>query len=185
MKKLIGPIAAALFAAMLAPAQAAEVDTTSFVFPQFGSGLTVSWVFSDQGVSLSAGDTFVDDILFNPPLSQSTLFLQLAADTVGTAPSVEFTNLTLFPIGSPGDDVPLFLFGNSGDIIGFTPLPVDSGVYDLEVSGTALVNGAGYGGEVDGTLPIPEPSAPLLILAGIAGAIGLSRRTARATPAIG
>ena len=138
-------------------------------------------VFTQIAPQRLAGDTFVDEYLFNIPDDEDvSLFVQDTYSAYGKhhaiLPNVTFSGYTVTDYGSASQ-----LYNFSEDLS--TPylliadgLTLSSGFYDLVVDGRINVNGGGYTGQVD-TLPaVPEPQNALLMLASLAAMGALVRR---------
>jgi hypothetical protein len=126
-----------------------------------------------------AGDTFQDDFLFTIQDGQELSFF--ATSNPGkfmgfVVPSALLDSITVFDL--QGDVyVPEFKLDT---LIGFyeSGLTLNSGAYDLEITGDLLTNGGGYSGVMT-TVPVPEPSGFALMLAGLGAMVTLVRRRNR------
>lgn len=192
MKKILSmalALAALAFSAAT-PARSAEVDNTFFLFPQFGSGLTINWQFNNLVTSgssptpvspLLAGDTFVDDFIFNPPLDSTQISLSLVAGLINQAVSVSLSSVSLFAFqpGVPVSPIALDLFGDSSTLTGYSALPIDNGTYVFEIRGKALLDGGTFSGTLTGSVPdpVPEPASIVLLLVGLASVYAVRRRS--------
>lgn len=177
MQKLA--LSAALCAGFFASACAnAATETNQFFVPAtFGPWTTQYFTFTNSapGVDRLAGDTFVDDFIFNAPPQLSAVDFYALAD-LSQLPSVglQFSDFKLFSQadGTTYDfsskvQTPFFMSASG--------LILDSGVYTLEIDGQILQNGATYSGMIEA---VPEPGTWALALAGLAivGFMGMRRR---------
>ena len=182
--------AVALAGGLAAPAFAdasKDIVTQDVFFDSlsFGDGLDT---FGQFGNSFAATGAFDEVFLFfSPPIASQVAF-DGSADYAGTKATVSFTGFDFGVLNQENFDqdgnflgvnvssLPLdqsyrtkFAFGGeSADFVG-------SGIYYIEVTGTALVAGGGFSGDIN-TTPIPEPGNLALLLAGL-GLVGtLARR---------
>jgi hypothetical protein len=129
----------------------------------------------------ASGDDFVDQFVFNVPESAAISFTTAAAaDAAG--PQVAFSGFRL--TAANGDPVS-YAFGSSsvaGSSMSASGLTLQTGTYDLQLSGIFLASDAAYGGTIVATSAIPEPGAWLLLAAGL-GAITVAARRRPLRPA--
>lgn len=186
LKKALVGLVLATCAAVNAYADPVYTYTDSVFVPADTSapGTLVSWVFGEGDSSVKAGETFSFDFLFNtPPSAPTTSFaFLLEPDTNG---SVLFQSLDFsYFLDST---VPGFTLINAGNAVAGSGW-LDSGFYDLNVTGTFLANGAGFTGVAiddvtDLSSAVPEPMSLALVGLGLAGLAGSRRRRTAATAA--
>jgi hypothetical protein len=137
-------------------------------------GTLQTWLFGAGGPGVLSGQTFSFEFLFNTPPSSPTTWFGFE---VGSA-TVDFDDGGFYALGLPPSTVPGFAFSLTGSQArghGF----LDSGLYDLFLTGTFLVDGASFlGTAVDDVAPVPEPMTLGLMGVGLAGLIGARRRRA-------
>jgi hypothetical protein len=178
------PIKKALFALFLAGCAAANAfaapiyDYQGSVFvpaDDSGPGTLQTWLFGAGGAGVLGGQTFSIDFLFNTPPSSPVTWFGFEVDGWNT---VSFDSAGFAALGSPPTTVPGYQLAFGGArAAGHGYL--DSGVYDLLLTGIFLADGAGFlGRAVDDIVPVPEPMTLGLMLAGAAGLFGARRRKA-------
>jgi len=137
-----------------------------------GTSTTQTGGFSD---TFASAGSFVDDYIFSGAPTEGLLQF-LAASTS----SVSFSSVTLsYAFG--GDTIDFSSASLTPSAITASLANAGSGLYDLEISGTALAAGASYVGSISEQVgavatPVPEPSAAALMLAGLMATAGLVRR---------
>jgi len=152
-------------------------DTVFVPADDSGPGLQQTWWFSAGQDGVLAGQTFAYQFLFNTPPSAPTTWFGL---TVDDTHDVSFDFAGLFAFDASAQPVPDFL-----DAFSPTALHgqgwLDSGVYDLYLTGTFLADGAYFAGSAidDVDAPVPEPATLGLIAAGLAALGSMRRRAAR------
>lgn len=143
-----------------------------------GPGTLQTWLFGAGGAGVRAGQTFSFDFLFNTPPSNPTTWFGFQVGGNG----VSFDDAVFYALGLPPSLVPGYRFSFSGTRVdghGF----LDSGTYDLLLTGTFLTDGAAFlGRAVDDIAPVPEPATLGLLFAGAAGLLGV-RRSVRTSAA--
>lgn len=171
-------LAAALLLSGVGAAHAAEV----YVPKDIGSAgvFTNTWTFSTTPTGASddpfakpgaAGAGFDDYFDFNVPDSQ-TIFFNVYSSLTSGSPGVSFTGVQLLQYG--GLVLGEYDAANPSYVRG-GGLTLTSGTYAFEVVGTYLVAGGTYGGQLSNTSPVPEPSAVLMLLMGLAVMAGAAR----------
>jgi len=176
-------VLAAAFAALAVPVadvRAATETSVNFVMPDdSGDKNDLSLFFNFANTPMDgdwiSGDSFVDQFLFNLPEAAAISFSS-AAQSDSAGPQVSFSGFELIPAN--GDPVS-YTFGTSTLAASFmtgSGLSLDTGTYDLVLSGTFLTSNGAYGGTVVGTSAIPEPGKWLLMLGGIAAVAASARR---------
>lgn len=178
------PIKKALFALLLAGCAAAnafaapiyDYQETLFVpANDSGPGTLQTWLFGAGGAGVLAGQTFSFEFLFNTPPSSPTTWFGFQVGGNG----VSFDDGGFYALGFPPATVPGYRFSFAETHVGGHGF-LDSGTYDLYLTGTFLADGAGFLGKaVDDVAPVPEPATLGLMLAGAAGLLGMRRRTLR------
>ncbi len=187
-------VAAALAAGLAAPAfaDASKDIVTQDVFfntLSFSDGLNTVGQF---GNSFAATGTFDEVFLFFSPPVASQIAFDGSADYAKNKATVSFTGFDFGVLNQEN-------FDDNGNFLGVnvSSLPLDqsyrtkfafggesadflgSGIYYIEVRGTALVAGGGFSGDIN-TTAIPEPGSLALMLAGL-GLVGtLARRRKQA-----
>jgi hypothetical protein len=138
-----------------------------------GPGTLQTWLFAGGGPGILGGKTFSFEFLFNTPPSNPVTWFGFQVDGSNT---VSFDGAGFYALGAPPLPVPgyrLAFGGARADGRGY----LDSGVYDLLLTGTFLVDGAGFlGSAVDDIVPVPEPMTLSLMLAGVAGLLATRRK---------
>jgi len=137
-----------------------------------------TWTIDDTDTGAhEAGADFHDIFYFNVPDAQK-ISVSLSDMFKTSSSDVSFLDGG-FILFTYGEGIPLY----GADIITKSTVSggswlLDSGTYGLFVAGTYLVNGASYGGTVLGTplAAVPEPSAVMLLLAGLALVAAAARR---------
>lgn len=151
---------------------------------------TDTWTFNDLGTTPhTAGSLFEDIYIFNVPDAQSisvslvsllTPFSPTKPDT-SFMPGVSFTGggFVIFTYGE-GDTV-AYTDATHSSWVGGGSWLLTSGTYGLYVVGTYLVDGGSYAGQIYGAplAAVPEPSAVLMLLAGMALLAGAAQRRRR------
>jgi len=176
LKKIVAGVT--LSAAFVGASQAAAVANTYFLTPSFGAGTELDYSFSDAPGN--AGDTFVDDFIVTTVPSSTTDWLAFLAwaDLVpnangGSSPSVAFTGFSLLDL--LGNSYPFAASDFSASQIDGLAL-VGSGTYDLQITGTVLVDGGSFSGVAASN--IPEPQSLALALAALCGVASVRRKRA-------
>lgn len=157
-------------------------EGASFVPADFSNpGTLVTWMFGLGDATVKSGETFAWEFLFNmPPSDPTTSFAFLT--TPDHAGDVSFSSVDFYGYGFSYTVVPGFSLINAGNAVaGYGWL--DSGVYDLYVTGTFLADGAGFTGMAldditDVSAAVPEPMSMALFGLGLAGLAGARRRRA-------
>ena len=152
----------------------------------FTDGLNTSGPF---GVTFGGKGSFDEVFLFFAPPTESQIQFDGVADYFKGKATVSFSGFDFGVFNALNYD------GVTGAFLGanVTSLPLDqsyltryafggesadflgSGVYYIEVRGTSLAAGAGFGGHIN-TTAIPEPTNVALLLAGMGLVGGLARR---------
>jgi hypothetical protein len=166
--------------AMASASATPTLFTDTFFVPgdMSGSGTGQTYTFAGGDPSAHAGDSFLYDFLFNtPPPNAGFSFLASADDPA----ALMFSGIGLFA----GDQVtPLFglnLTLTDSMVSGWGVL--DSGVYDLRLSGNFLADAGSFsGGAMADPAYVPEPASLALLLVGVL-AIAAVRRRGRAPQA--
>ncbi|MEP7099060.1 MAG: FxDxF family PEP-CTERM protein [Burkholderiales bacterium] len=175
LKKLA--LAATLGVAFLGSARAADVGSVFLLTNSFADTIGTTeqyYAVSNVGIDVngvpvparSAGDAFVDDFLLQVFDDQTfSLFLNAAG--------VSFDSVQMYDLSGATYDFDSFFFSN-GAVLG-NGLSLQSGLYDLEVSGSVTADGGGYSGALANVVAVPEPEQWALMLMGL-GALGLVNR---------
>ena len=166
-------------AAVSASASPIQFTDTFFVPGDMsGPGTLQTFSFAGGDASALAGDTFIYDFLFNtPPPTAWFAFLVSADDPAALA----FSDIALFAgdLTTPITGFALSLSGPEASGYGI----LDSGVYDVRLSGDFLADGATFTGIGAADLAdVPEPMSLALFFAGLL-AVAAVRRRASAPPA--
>jgi PEP-CTERM motif len=140
-----------------------------FVPPTFDDYTSQQWLFGVTETDARAGDTFEYDFLFNTPPEDVDFSFLVRPDRDN---SLTFSNVAWYA----GD------LTEQLDLLDLTLYPwvaagkgrLSSGTYDLRLTGTFLVDAAGFTGNAISA--IPEPVSLALMGAGLAGMIGVRRR---------
>jgi hypothetical protein len=137
------------------------------------------WDFSVGDSSVQKGDAFSYELLFNtPPLAPSTYFV---FDVAGlNAGDIAFDDVEFVAMGDPMT-LPSGFSLSFGDSRATGSGFLDSGTYDLYLSGTFLADGGvvfGRAADDINVTNVPEPMSLALFGLGAAGMAGLRRRKA-------
>ena len=136
------------------------------------------YVFDGGADSHAAGTSFLDVFILNVPDNE---YVSLDFGNVrGSRPSASFSALD---IGYAYTGPSLFdaTYGPKTYSVTTDTFELDSGVYEIDISGTYTAAGGSYVGDVFGS-PVPEPGNWALMLAGL-GAVGVLARRRRNTQA--
>lgn len=168
-----------------------DIDTQDVYFTPMSptTGLDTAGAF---GVDFDSAGAFDEVFRFMVPPTSSTSqvsFLGFADDFFGL--SISSVDFGVFNYERSNDDfsvfygvnvtslattnsltLPFAFFGQSQDYLG-------SGIYYIEVKGTALADSSGFGGYIF-TTAIPEPGNVALLLAGLGIVGGVARRRKQA-----
>jgi hypothetical protein len=124
----------------------------------------------------TAGDVFFDDFLLEINDAQNVSFF-VEANGIKSGrkfvPGVSFSSFVLTDLTGSTVFAPSDFDAESGFLSAEWTL--NSGTYDLEISGTINANGGNYSGELD-TAPVPEPTGLALMMAGLGAITMLARR---------
>ena len=177
MNNIKKALLALLLASGAATSSAAAINGYDFVMGVGSDGTRQDYHFTIGNASVKKGDTFSYDLLFNtPPLAPTTYFgFLVGGDQKGSVKFNDgaFTDL----LGDELDGYMLSVAGKSVSGSGF----LDSGTYDLYLSGTFLADGAMVvGNAVDdlNVANVPEPMSLSLLGLGLAGIAGIRRKKA-------
>jgi len=176
-------------AALFAPAsncQAAEEDfeyflDTNLLGTQLGNVDSLFDIDSKAAFAPPriAGDTFVDDFIFDVYDMQSVKYDANAAFTpFASVPwGVTFSSVSLFAYGDPASTYAFSTSTFSPPFASGTGLALASGTYDLRLTGAIELDGGGYTGHLamSPTSAVPEPGSLATIVAGLLGLTALRR----------
>ena len=140
-----------------------------FVPPTFDYYTSQQWLFGITETGAKAGDTFEYDFLFNTPPENADFSFLVRPDQDN---ALTFSNVAWYAgdLTEQLDNLELVLHPWMAAGKG----RLSSGTYDLRLTGTFLVDAAGFTGTA--LAAIPEPVSLALMGAGLAGMIGVRRR---------
>jgi len=179
MKLIKNVLLGLALASCAAFASANEITNTFFVPGNMDNpGLLQTYAFSSDlgdGTVPAVGDTFLFDYWFNTvpgsELDPIWFGFNLGEDSLN---SIQFTGAAFVSLGDFAP-VPNYALSFSNDVLsGFGY--VGSGIYDLQLAGTFLVDGGSFSGTAASN--IPEPMSLGLMGAGLLGIVGARRRKA-------
>ena len=173
-KALLGLFLACCAAANAPAAPIYDYQGTIFVQADLGNpGTLQTWLYGFGGNGILGGQTFSLEFLFNTPPSDPVTWFGFQVDSWNTVSFVAGGFYAFDPTLTAPPDYTFGLSTSRASGHGF----LDSGVYDLFLAGTFLVDGAGFViSAVDDIVPVPEPMTLGLMLAGLAGLAGARRR---------
>ena len=199
LKKLA--LAAAIALVGVTGAQAQQIAGSNTPITQLNTyGGTNQWTFSNTGLQVfdlaatidngglyifdggadshAAGTSFLDVFILNVPDNEYVSFD--FGNARGTQASAAFTALD---IGYAYSGPYLFdqTYGPRTYSVSTDTFELDSGVYEIDISGVYTRAGGSYEGDVFGS-PVPEPGNWALMFAGL-GAVGMLARRRRNTQA--
>jgi hypothetical protein len=141
-----------------------------------GPGTLQTFSFGGGDSSALAGDTFIYDFLFNTPPPTAWFGFQVSADDPA---ALAFSDIALFAgdLMTPMADFALSLSGSTAGGYGI----LDSGVYDVRLSGNFLADGATFTGvgaaDLADLADVPEPMSLALFFAGLLAVAAVRRRS--------
>ena len=179
-------LAAALAVAGMGTAQAAAEPANYFFLPPAPTSIPgnndisisfASFIAHDPAPAARlAGDTFDDFFIFNVPDSRDISFF-----AANTSFGLLFSSFNVAPAYGLGTSANFTTGASVGHFVNGGGVTLDSGSYQLELTGTYLKTGATYFGQIDAAaLPVPEPESWALMLTGGMVALLARRRKNRA-----